>query len=116
MNRMTSRVPLLTAIIVLSLSAALVASKVNAAGDILNDAIHDYAEDAWGSDEYVATKEGTVYHTRNLLNEATHDYVSEDVALFIDSNPSGETQRSEFAAFESSTTPIPWEIRSENAW
>lgn len=116
MNSVTSRVTLLTAVMGLSLGAAIAASNVNAAGDILNDAIHAYSDDAWSSNEVITTNEGNVYHTRNLLNDAAHDYVSEDVELFINSNPSGEMERSEFAAFEESNTPIPWEISSKMAW
>ena len=114
MSRVTSRVTLLTAVMGLSLGAVIAAGNVNAAEDILNDAIHDYSDDAWGSNEYIATNDGDVFLTNNLLNEATHDYVSEDVASFI--NAYGETERAEFAAFEKATTPVPWEISSKNAW
>lgn len=116
MKRVTSRVTFLSTIIGFSLSAIVAAGNVNASDEkcILDEAIHDYSDDAWGSNEYIATNDGDVYLTSNLLNEATHDYVSEDVASFV--NTSDDTEQAEFAAFEKATKPVPWEIISEMAW
>lgn len=114
MNITTIKPTLLSLTLGLAMSFAAATTAANAAQDVLNDAIHDYADDAWGSNEVINTKEGDVYHTDNLLNEASYDYVSEDVAESIESD--GEMERAEFAAFEESTTRIPWEISSKHAW
>ena len=45
MNKVTSRVKVLTAVMGLSLGAVIAAGNVNAAENILNDAIHDYSDD-----------------------------------------------------------------------
>lgn len=105
---------LLSSILGLAMSTAVATTAVNAAENILNDAIHDYSDDSWSSFAYTATNDRGIYHTSHLLNDATHDYVSKDVALFIDT--SGKMELAEFAAFEKAATPIPWEISSKQAW
>ena len=91
------------------------ATTVNAAEDILNDAIHDYSSNTWGSFADTATYDRNIYHTRILLDQSYHDYVSEDVAAF-DNTPK-EMEQAEFAAFEEAAiTPIPWVISSQRSW
>jgi glycine betaine/choline ABC-type transport system substrate-binding protein len=114
MNITTFKLVLLPSILGVLMIATLATTGVNAAENILNDAIHDYTGDTWGSFKDTATYDRSVYHTRTILDESYHDYVSQDVAQF--NNTSGEMEPAEFAALEKVTTPLPWVITSERSW
>ncbi len=53
------------------------------------------------------------YHTKIIVDEAYHDYSSEEVVAFT--TDKGEQGMVEFAAFEESTESA-WEISSEVSW
>ena len=119
--KMTAIKPVLfSSILGLAMSTAIAATTANAAESILNDAIHDYSDDAWGNFEDTATYNRGAYHTSNLtdtlLDESYHDYVSQDVAQF--NNTSAETEQADFAAFEEvkTKTSVPWVISSKRSW
>ena len=106
MKKMTSRVTLLTAIMGISLSAAIAAGNANAEESILHDAIHDYSDDTSRSLQSSSSRGGWGgYELRTVLDESYHDYDISDVAAF--SSPEPELERAEFAAFEEYSSGVP---------
>ncbi|MEN8132496.1 MAG: hypothetical protein ABFS45_20410 [Pseudomonadota bacterium] len=113
MNITTIKPIVLSSILGLVMSGVVATTAVNAAESILNDAIHDYSDDAWGSFADTATYDRGGYQTSIVLDESYHDYVSEDVALF--NGTSDKMEQAEFAAFEKAVRR-PWEVSSERDW
>ena len=110
MKSVTSRAMFLATIMGFSLSAIVAAGNVNAKEEktILDQAIHDYSDDAYAGDAIPTNvARGNSDSVRTVLDEALHDYVSDDIAAFNESDASMES--AEFAAFEG-TFELPWAI------
>ena len=106
MKKVTSRVKVLTAVMGLSLGAVIAAGNVNAAEDILNDAIHDYSDDASRDMQSSASHRGWGrYDVKIVLDESYHDYDISDVAAF--DSPEPALAQAEFAAFEEYSPSLP---------
>ena len=100
---MTSPVTLLTAIMGISLTAAIAAGNANAEESILHDAIHDYSDDVSRSLQSSSSRGG--YELQTVLDESYHDYDISDVAAFH--SPEPVLERAEFAAFEEYSSGVP---------
>ena len=106
MNKVTSRVKVLTTVMGLSLGAAIAAGNVNAAEDILNDAIHDYSDDVSRGYQSSSSPQGWYsYEIKIVLDEAYHDYDVSDVAAF--ESPEPAAVQAEFAALEVHSYGLP---------
>ena len=106
MKKVTSRVKVLTAVMGLSLGAVIAAGNVNAAENILNDAIHDYSDDASRHMQASPSPQGWGrYEIKIVLDESYHDYDVSDVADFESSEPAPE--QAEFAALEEYSYGLP---------
>ena len=106
MKKVTSRVTLLTAIMGLSLGVAIAAGNVNAAENILDDAIHDYSDDVSRNMQASPSPQGWgSYEIKIVLDEAYHDYDVSDLATFESPEPAPE--QAEFAAFEVYSYGLP---------
>lgn len=114
MNISAIKPVLFSSILGLAMSTAIATTSVNAAESILNEAIHDYSDDAWGSVQATTVYDRAVYHTATLLDESYHDYVSQDVAQANDTPEAME--QAEFAAFEEVKTPLPFELDIKRSW
>jgi hypothetical protein len=114
MNITAIKPVLFSSILGLAMSTAIATSGVNAAQSILNDAIHDYSDDARGGIQSTAVHDRGISHTASLLDESYHDYVSQDVVQFSDTSET--MQQAEFAAFEEVTASMPWEVDSKRSW
>ena len=102
MKKATSRV---TLILGLAMSAAVATTTVNAAEDILNDAIHDYSDDVSRNMQSSPSHHGGKYEVKIVLDESYHDYDVSDLAAF--ESPEPELEQAEFAALEEYSYGLP---------
>ena len=121
MNIDTLRSAVVPSILGLAVSAVVASAGVSAEEKetLLDEAIHDYVDDARDSNRETPPVygRGNTYHNTTLLDQAYHDYNSEEVAAFNKVAEPRPQQEAEFAAFEVSTsTKAPWEISSEVDW
>ena len=103
MKKLTSRV---TLILGLAMSAAVATTTVNAAENIVNDAIHDYSDDVSRYMQSSPSQRGWGrYDVKIVLDEAYHDYNASDVAAI--ESPEPALEQTEIAAFEEYSHSLP---------
>jgi len=110
MTNIVTKLVSITACLSFTLAALITSTNASAAEKeiILHDAIHDYTDEAYGSyRDTLPVARKNAYKVRFVLDEAQHDYASEDIAAFNEEEYGAE--QAEFAAFEELGN-IPWEL------